>query len=104
MIRKLAEELMIHVYYPVSAVVSMDDQGNCLAVRMFDTLFAGDCMVVHPDAAVVYLMSNHPEGRREPYPQDLENLEALKAKISGIEIRLIITGEDIGCIEISFPT
>ena len=103
MIRKLAEELMIHVYYPVSAVISMDDAGNCLRVRMFDTLFAGEAMAVHPDAALVYLMSNHPEGWKEPYPQDLENFEALKTKMPGLEVHLIITGEDIGCIEIPFP-
>ena len=103
MIRKLAEELMIHVYYPVSAVVSVDQEGNCLAVRMFDTMFAQSCLNIHCHAASVYLLSNHPEGYEEPYPLDLKNYEELRRMAGRRAVFLVITGEDIGCKEIFLP-
>jgi len=102
-IRKLAEELMVRVYYPISAVVSLDENGRCLAVRMFDTMFAKTYLAIHRDAAQVYLLSNHPEGYEEPYPQDLENYEELSRIAAGIQIRFAITGEDVGYREIDLP-
>jgi len=103
MMKRIAEEWMIHVYYMFSAVVSLDEEGCCLAVRMFDTCFGSDCMAVHPKAARICLLSNHPEGYKEPYPQDLENMKALRKLADGKEIRLMITGEDIGCMEVHLP-
>ena len=77
-IRRMADDYMIHVYYMFSAAISLDGNGACLSVRLFDTVFGKNSMTVHPDAACVCLLSNHPEGYDRPYSCDLENLAAIK--------------------------
>jgi len=99
MIAKIAEELLNHVYYMTSAAVSLDGEGRVLSVRLFDTRFGGEGIAVHPQAACICLLSNHPEGFRELYPQDIENLKAIQRIARGKKISLWITGEDIGCVE-----
>ena len=101
MIAKIAEELLNHVYYMTSAAVSLDDEGRILSVRLFDTQFGGEGIAVHPQAACICLLSNHPEGFTAPYTQDMENLEIIRKMTHGKRVRLWITGEDIDCVEVA---
>ncbi len=94
----LAERLMMRVYVPFSAVVSLDEMGGVLLLDQFDTAFAGETMTVDPRAAEVWLMTNHPEGRRELTEADERNARRLLAKKK--DVRVFIVGEDVGCIEV----
>lgn len=95
---ELAERLMMRVYVPFSAVVSLDEMGGVLLLDQFDTAFAGETMTVDPRAAEVWLMTNHPEGRRELTEADERNARRLLAKKK--DARVFIVGEDVGCIEV----
>ena len=95
---KLAEMLMMRVYVPFSAVVSVDEQGEVMALCQFDTAFAGETMTFDPCAAEVWLMTNHPEGRPELTEEDERNARRLLARRK--DARIFIVGEDMGCIEV----
>ena len=83
---KLAEMLMMRVYVPFSAVVSVDEQGGVVALCQFDTAFAGETM------------TNHPEGRPELTEEDERNAHRLLARRK--DARIFIVGEDVGCMEV----
>ncbi len=95
---KLAEMLMMRVYVPFSAVVSVDEQGGVVALCQFDTAFAGETMTFDPCAAEVWLMTNHPEGRPELTEEDERNAHRLLARRK--DARIFIVGEDVGCMEV----
>ena len=96
--QKLAEMLMMRVYVPFSAVVSLDERGEVLLLDQFDTAFAGETMTFDPGAAEVWLMTNHPEGRRELTEEDERNVRRLLAERK--DARVFIVGEDVSCIEV----
>ncbi len=98
---RIAGKLLNNVYYPVSAVISLDAQDNVLDMCMFDTEFAGAQMHVDRTAQQIWLMTNHPEGWRKLRREDVENLKRLKKLADGLPISVFITGEDIGCIEVT---
>ena len=95
---RLAEMLMMRVYVPFSAVVSLDERGRVLLLDQFDTAFAGETMTMEPRAAEVWLMTNHPEGRRELTEADERNVRRLLERRK--DARVFIVGEDVGCIEV----
>ena len=99
MIQKIAENLMIRVYYDFSAVVSLDAKGNVTGVSLFDTEFGGRWMHAEPDAAQIWLMIHHPDGNRQLTQKDLENIAALREAKPFIPLRVFIAGEDIGVTE-----
>ena len=67
MMKEIARALLIHVYHPVSAVVSLDGIGGVMDVFLFDTKFAGARIKVHECAKEVALITNHPEGSMSLY-------------------------------------
>ena len=97
----LAERLMMRVYVPFSAVVSLDEMGRVLLLDQFDTAFAGETMTFDPCAAEVWLMTNHPEGRPELTEEDERNAHRLLARRK--DARIFIVGEDVGCMEVEIP-
>lgn len=96
----LAQNLLMHVYYRLSAAVSLDASGHPSWVRMFDTEFGSMCMRVAQDADEVWLMSNHPEGQTSLYEADMNNLMLLRAAAPKARLRVFVVNEDTGCTEI----
>ena len=96
----LADMLMKRVYVPFSAVVSAAADGEILSLCQFDTAFAGERMAFDGRAAEVWLLSHHPEGRREMTAEDAANLNRLRCRASHARVRLFLVGEDTGCAEV----
>ncbi len=99
MFEQIAEHLLIHVFYRVSAVVVVEDMKRTDGITIFDTEFGGAYAAVPARAQEIWLISNHPEGQTLPYAADWENVEHLRRRAPKARIRLFICGEDIGCIE-----
>ena len=97
---KFAEDYLIHVFYRVSAAVSLDGSGGILSVRLFDTEWGGDALCVAPDAAEVWLLSNHEDGGQALYPADCVNIGRVRSAAPGAQLRVFITNEDWGCIPV----
>ena len=98
--RRLAKALLEDIYYPVSAAVSIGKRGEILGVHLFDTLFCGDHMRVEPDAAEVWLMSQHNDGSQTLYDADLQNLRRMRQLAGGRRIRMFLASEEYACQEI----
>ena len=98
--RRLAKALLEDIYYPVSAAVSIGEKGEILGVHLFDTLFCGEHMRVEPDAAEVWLMSQHNDGSQTLYDADLQNLRRLRQLAGGRRIRMFLASEEYACREI----
>ena len=98
--RRLAKALLEDIYYPVSAAVSIGEKGEILGVHLFDTLFCGEHMRVEPDAAEVWLMSQHNDGSQTLYDADLQNLRRMRQLAGGRRIRMFLTSEECACREI----
>ena len=98
-IRKIAENLLIRVYYEFGAVVSLDEKENVIGVSLFDTEFGGRWIRAEPDAAQLWLLIHHPDGNRELTQKDLENIAVLKKALPFMPLRIFIAGEDIGVTE-----
>lgn len=96
----LADMLMKRVYVPFSAVVSAAADGEILSLCQFDTAFAGERMAFDGRAAEVWLLSHHPEGRREMTEEDAANLKRLRCRASHARVRFFLVGEDTGCAEV----
>ena len=97
---KLADRLMMRVYVPLSAVVSLDKTGRLLGLCQFDTAFGGNRMCVEPGAEKLLFLTNHPEGSRVLSSEDQANLKRLAALAPGVPVRVFVCGEDIGCVEV----
>jgi len=96
----ISRALLEDIYYPVTALVSFDAQGNIVGFRMFDTLGHGACVREAPDCEEVWLLSQHPEGRLELYEEDARRAMQLRERLHGKRLRVFVTGEDIGCVEV----
>lgn len=96
--RRLADMLMMRVYTPFSAVAAVDESGRVLSLCQFDTLFAGESMTFDEAGAQVWLLTNHPDGRRSLTREDEANVRRLLARRR--DARVFIAGEDIGCVEV----
>ena len=98
--RRLAKALLEDIYYPVSAAVSIGEKGEILGVHLFDTLFCGEHMRVEPDAAEVWLMSQHNDGSQTLYDADLQNLRRMRQLADGRRVRMFLASEEYACREI----
>lgn len=98
--QRLAKALLEDIYHPVSAAVSIGERGEILGVHLFDTLFCGDHMRVEPDAAEVWLMSQHNDGSQTLYDEDLQNLRRMRQLTGGRRIRMFLASEEYACREI----
>ena len=87
------------IYYEVSAVVYLGSAGEILDVSLFDTYFGNMKMSICEKAVQVWLLTNHPEGKETLYEQDRRNAARLKAA-ADMPLRVFVTGEDIGVLEI----
>ena len=96
----LAEMLMMRVYVPFSAVVSVAEDGEILSLCQFDTAFAGERMTFDARGAEIWLMSHHPEGLREMTEADAANLSRLRRMAGNARVRFFLVGEDTGCVEV----
>lgn len=101
--RKLARALLTNVYHEVSAVVSLGEKQEILDVFLFDTMFYRGKLRIAEKARAVYLISNHPEGRKEPYEQDLRRYTALCLTAREIPVKLFISSEYFTCCEAEVP-
>ena len=99
-IDEIAECLLLHTDYPLTAVVSLDDDGRILKVHLSDTYWRADSLRIAPSAREIWLISHHPEGRKTPYEEDLRNLASIKGSVDGVSIRFFLASEYIGCIEL----
>lgn len=97
---KFARDNLIHVFHRVSAAVALDADGSILSTKLFDTEFGGAFLRVAPDAAEVWLLSNHEDGRRELYAVDYDNIGRVCSAAPGAQLRVFITNEDWGCVPV----
>ena len=97
---RLAQALLIHTGYAISAVVSLGEENEILEVFLFDTIWQAKHMRFSPASRRIDLISNHPCGEATPYNEDFENLKRLK-KLSSAEVRLILVSEYFSSREIT---
>lgn len=91
--------LLEDIYYPVSAVISVGRHEEILDIHLFDTAFGGACMRAAPNAAQLWLMSNHPDGCSVLYETDMRNLQTLRDLASGRRVRMFLASEEFDCRE-----
>ncbi len=96
----ISRALLEDIYYPVTALVSLDAQGDVVGFRMFDTFEYHACVREAPDCEEVWLLSQHPEGRAELYEEDIDRAMQLRERLHGKRLRVFVTGEDLGCVEV----
>lgn len=96
----ISRALLENVYHPVTAIVSLDAQENILAIELFDTLEYRACVREAPGCEQVWLLSQHPEGRAKLYEEDVYRAMQLRARLHGKRLRVFVTGEDMGCVEV----
>ncbi|MBQ2991548.1 MAG: hypothetical protein IJD60_09730 [Clostridia bacterium] len=100
MVRRIAQALMMHVYYDMSAVVSLARDGSVMEVAMFDTAFAGDKIRPGAGAEQVWLITGHPMGDTQLNEMDRRNIMRLKRQTPRMPMRVFVAGEDIGVLEV----
>ena len=99
--RRLAKALLQDIYYPVSAVVSVGERGELLNVHLFDTAFGGERMAAEPEAAQLWLLSNHADGSTALYEADVQNFQRLKRLAASRPARLFLASEEFECREVN---
>lgn len=85
------------VYVPFSMVISLDADGNRLDVCQVDTQFGAEHIILAPDAAQIWLLTNHPEGQIRLNEWDIANLRWILARAGSAQVSAYVAGEDIGC-------
>ena len=88
------------VYVPFSAVAAVNERGEILSLRQFDTAFADQTIVFEKSAPEIWLLSNHPEGVCEMTEEDAANLRRLRRAAGQARVRFFLVGEDTGCAEV----
>ena len=96
--QQLADALMSSVYCPVAALVSLDEGGTLLGLRLFDTQYA-PLPAPAEGCAAVWLIFGHPDGWRALHPAEEERLAELRALAGEKSVRVFLAGEELGCIE-----
>ena len=99
MYERIAHALLVPLFFRVSAVVSLDAKGSILYVDMLNTDWPRDEMCVETGTREIWLISNHPEGTKEPYPQDMDNLRRIASAAKGRSVRLFLCSEYFSCFE-----
>lgn len=97
---RVSRALLENVFHPVTAVVSLDDQGGIISAELYDTEFCVDAVREAAGCCEVWMMTNHPDGDRALSEQDIYNAAILKSRMHGRMVRVFVTGEDIGCVEV----
>ena len=97
---QLADALLEGIYYPVTALASLDACGALLEVRLFDTQYAPLPAVAEGCASALVLFG-HPDGWRTLHPIEESRLSQLREELEGRPVRIFLAGEELGCLELS---
>lgn len=97
---QLADALLDGIYYPVTALVSLDACGALLQVRLFDTQYAPLPAAAEGCASVLVLFG-HPDGWRTLHPIEESRLSQLRERLGGRPMRVFLAGEELGCLELN---
>ena len=95
--QRMAERMMRRVYVPFTMVVSLDADGCVIDLCQVDTQFGAEHIVLAPDAARIWLMTNHPEGQTRLNEWDVANLCWILERAGSAQVCVFVVGEDIGC-------
>ena len=98
--RRIAQALLESIYFHVSAVVSLNEAGEVIFVNLFSTDYPDGQLRIAEGRKEIWLLSNHPEGNRTPYEQDICNYCALLGQAGGCTVRLFLTSEYFECFEV----
>lgn len=97
---QLAGALLEAIYYPVTALVSLDECGALLEVRLFDTQYAPLPAPARGCASALVLFG-HPDGWRALHPMEEGRLSELRERLGGRPVRVFLAGEELGCLELT---
>ncbi|MGN0996222.1 MAG: hypothetical protein ACI4PG_04900 [Candidatus Ventricola sp.] len=97
---EFARDYLIHIFHRVTAAVALDAGGAILSTKLFDTEFGGAFLRVAPDAAEVWLLSNHEDGGHELYVGDHVNIARVRSAAPDAHLQVFITNEDWGCVPV----
>ena len=100
MIEQLAQALFRRVYYPITAVISMDEEGAVLGLVLLDSLFACSQDAVVPGARAVHVIVNHPDGSVEWTGEECALVREIARQAGEGAIFVYLYGEDIGLIRV----
>lgn len=97
---QIARALLEGTYSEVSAIVSLNEREEVLAVSLLNTEHPEERLCFAEGAKEIRFISNHPEGNQTPYKQDIVNYRALVRRAGGRTVRLFLSSEYFACIEI----
>ena len=100
--QSLCDALMRDVYYPFSACVCLDADGNILSLWHFDAAFCTRAPRIAPGTLEAWLISSHPEGSMTPEPEDRHAAQRLREALCGLPLRTFITSEDDSCLAVAY--
>lgn len=100
MIGQMAKRLFMRVYHPLTAVISMKGENQVLGLILLDTLFPTTEGCVSPEADLIYVIFNHPDGRQDFIEHEREIAGRIAQDAPGREIRVLLYGEDIGLMAV----
>lgn len=95
---QVAEALFSDVYCPMTALVSLNDCGDLIKLKLFDTLYA-PLPMPETDCASACLIFGHPDGWRALHPQERKRFRELRSLMDGKPVRIFLAGEELGCVE-----
>lgn len=98
--QSISSALLERVFYPVTAVVSLDAAGGMIELYLFDTELARPDAPIAPGTGQLWLLTNHPEGYRHLNDHDWRNIRELRRRAPGVPLRVFIAGEEMGCLEV----
>lgn len=100
MIEKLADALLRRVYYPITAVVCLDDRDDVIHIELLDSLFAlpGDALPARTHRIVIIF--SHPDGSMELMQEEILSLRRIASCAQTACVSVYIYGEDIGLCEV----
>lgn len=98
--KQVSRALLERVFYPMTAILALDAQGEIIDLYLFDTEFAQEDIRVSEGAAEIWMMTNHPGGYRHLDELDWRTVRRVLKCVPGIPLRVFIAGEDIGCVEV----
>lgn len=100
MIHGLSDALLRRVYYPITAVVCMDEHEHIEHVELVDSLFALPDHRATAKAHRVYIIFSHPDGGMELAREEIGILRQTIAGARCGAVCVYIYGEDIGLCEV----
>jgi len=103
MYQRIAGALLESVFYRVSAVVSLHEDGKIQCVSLFSTDWPEGHLHVDGNAKEIWLISNHPDGCMLPDMQDRQNYQQLSRMAGGALVRLFLASECFSCFEAEIP-